>query len=65
MLRSLRTKFVIIVMSLVGLLLVAVLGTAVASTDRGQRELVDTSLARGLRNGAGRKSSMTAVFVSA
>ena len=62
MLRSLRTKFVIIVMSLVGLLLVAVLGTAVASTDRGQRELVDTSLARGLRNGAGRKSSMTVVL---
>lgn len=66
MLRSLRIKFVAIVMALVGLLLVSVLAIASASTDRGQHELVETSLARGLREGGGgvRKASAFAVVSS-
>ena len=53
MLKRLRRKFIVIVMFLVGTVLVAVLGSTYVNAWQTQRNLVDESLARGLRNDFG------------
>lgn len=57
MLKRLRRKFIAIVMVLVGIVLVAVLGSSFYSTYRTQRSLVDDSLRMSLSNPYGRFAS--------
>ncbi len=49
MLRSLRIKFIVIIMTLVGIVLVSVLGTSFVSAWQTQREITDEALERSLR----------------
>ena len=51
MLKRLRHKFVIIVMTLVGAVLIAVLGSTYVSTVHSQRQLIDNALERSIRRG--------------